>query len=351
MSKIGTELLVNTQTTGDQTLAETARLNNGGFVTVWVDWADSSHSTAADGSQSGIKAQLFTAGGVKAGKEILVNTATINWQQDPHVAVLKNGNFVVTWTDNQGDASGRGVKAQVFNATGDRVGGEIAVNTTTPADQVHPQVAALKNGGFVVAWDDWSDGIDVRAQVFGNTGARVGSEILVNATKDGAQDGTRLAALDDGGFVVTWTENWRDVKSQAFDASGNRQGGEVLVNTTTAGGQSGAQVTALGSAAYLVAWNDDLYGPSDGSGAAVKAQLFAVDKAVSGGSGNDVLTGGAGNDTLINVERLRFNDIGVALDLDGHAAPRPGSWAWCSVPPRCMCHSTWASACPCSMAA
>lgn len=563
MSKIGTEILVNTQATGDQVLGQMAKFNDGGFVTVWVDWADINHTAAADGSWSGIKAQLFTANGAKVGPEILVNTATIGWQQDPHVAVLKNGNFVVTWTDgwdyfgyadhpgslgvggatgdekgkaikaqvfsadgtpvgkevlvntahwmdqtgekitalgngnfvvtwedwslscvydangnpvqcgggpgivaqlldptghkiggallvagaydyapkittltnggfvvtwhdghysvddvmaqvysvtgarigseirvntagagatfslqyeeqvaplsnggfvvawtdNNGDASYRGVKAQAFDASGARAGSEILVNTTTYADQWHPQVAALKNGGFAVAWDDWSDGLDVRAQVFGNTGAKVGSEILVNTTKDGPQDGTQVAALDDGGFAVTWSENWRDVKCQVFDATGAKVGSEVLVNTTTVGGQSSAQVTALGDAAFVVSWNDDLYGPSDGSGSAVKAQLFAVDKTLAGGSGNDLLTGGAGNDSftggggndaidggagldgacyagrmaeyqagrsasgititdsvgrdgsdnVVDVERFHFSDISLALDLGGNA--------------------------------
>ena len=563
MSKIGTEILVNTQAIGDQVLAQMAKFGDGGFVTVWVDWADINHTAAADGSWSGVKAQLFTANGAKVGPEILVNTATIGWQQDPHVAVLKNGNFVVTWTDgwdyfgyadhpgslgvggatgdekgkaikaqvfsadgapvgkellvntahwmdqtgekiaalgngnfvvtwedwslscaydangnpvqcgggpgivaqlfdptghkvggaflvagaydyapkittltdggfvvtwhdghysvddvmaqvysatgarigseirvntagagatfslqyeeqvaplsnggfvvawtdNNGDPSYRGVKAQAFDASGARAGSEIFVNTTTYADQWHPQVAALKNGGFVVAWDDWSDGLDVRAQVFGNTGAKVGSEILVNTTKDGPQDGTQVAALDDGGFAVTWSENWRDVKCQVFDATGAKVGSEVLVNTTTVGGQSGAQVTALGDAAFVVSWNDDFYGPSDGSGSAVKAQLFAVDKTLAGGSGDDSLIGGAGrdsftggggndaidggggldsaryvgrtaeyqagrsasgititdrvgrdgSDTVVNVERFHFSDISVALDLSGNA--------------------------------
>lgn len=96
MSKIGTEILVNTQTLYDQTLAQTAKLNSGGFVTVWVDWASNINTTVADGSWSGIKAQVFSATGAKVGTEILVNSATLNWQQDPHVAVLRDGNFVVT---------------------------------------------------------------------------------------------------------------------------------------------------------------------------------------------------------------------------------------------------------------
>lgn len=544
MSMLGTEILVNTQRTGDQVLAQTAKLDNGGFVTVWVDWTDVNNPTLADGSWSGIKAQLFSVSGVKAGPEILVNTATLNWQQDPHVTVLKNGNFVVTWTDGwdyftyadhpgslgvggatgddrgkavkaqvfsavgaaigsellvntarsmdqtaqkitalangnfvitwedwvtscaydaqgnpvqcgggpsifarlydaagnrvgsefvvagtynyapkittlanggfvviwhdghysvddamaqvytaegvrvgaeirvntagagaifstqneeqvvglanggfvvtwtdlNGDANGRGVKSQIFDASGARVGAEILVNTTTYADQLHPQTVALKNGGFVVVWDDWSDGIDVQGQVFNNSGARVGTEILVNTTKGGAQDGAQAVALDNGGFAVSWSENWRDVKYQVFTAAGSKIGVEKLANTTTAGDQSGAQLTSLSSGSFLIAWNDGGYGPTDGSGSAVRAQVLTYDQAFTGGVGNDTFTGGAGIDTaifsgaftghsitnnpalgtatitdtqagrdgtdsLISIERLQFSDKKIAIDL------------------------------------
>ena len=74
MSKIGSEILVNTQRISDQALGQTAKLNNGGFVTVWVDWADAEHPTVADGSWSGIKAQWFAADGAKVGPEIRVGS-------------------------------------------------------------------------------------------------------------------------------------------------------------------------------------------------------------------------------------------------------------------------------------
>jgi hypothetical protein len=470
VSKIGSEILVNTQKLYDQTLAQSAKLNNGGFVTVWVDWADSTKTTVADGSWSGIKAQVFSAAGAKAGAEILVNTATLNWQQDPHVAVLQNGNFVVTWTDgwdyfsyadhpgsqgvggatgdkegkaikaqvfsaggtpigteilvnteprnhqtaekiialsngnfvvtwedwvsscvydadgslnrcgggpeikaqlfdatgkkvglelavtgdysygpqiatlqnggfvivwhdghysvddvkaqiynaggvkvgmpilvntagtgatfslqneervvgltnggfavawtdNNGDDSSKGVKAQVFDAGGSPVGKEILVNTTTLSNQYHPQIAALKKGGFVVSWDNWAGDIDVNAQIFDNVGARIGKEILASTSTAGAQDGNAITALENGGFAINWTHGWTDVKLQVFDAIGTKVGSEQLANTTTAGGQGGGQITSLSSTRFVVAWNDDLYGPSDGSGAAVKAQIFGM---------------------------------------------------------------------------
>ena len=558
MSKIGAEILVNTQMLSDQTLAETAKLNNGGFVTVWVDWASSADITVADGSWSGIKAQVLSGAGARVGAEILVNTATVNWQQDPHVSVLREGNFVVTWTDgwdyfswadhpgsqgvggatadnydkavklqvfspdgtrigieivattemrtsqtaqkitalgngnfvvawedwslscvwaadgslksagggpglkaqvfnstgikvgaelavtgsynygpqitnlsnggfvmawhdghysvddvraqvfsdtgakvgseilvntagagatfssqseeriialsnggfavawtdNNGDDSSQGVKAQVFNATGGRVGTEILVNTTTLSSQLHPQLATLKNGGFVVTWDNWSgtnpvdSGIDVNAQIFNNSGIRVGSEIVANTSTAGTQGNTQIAPIDNGGFVISWFDSsgaWSGYsgvpKFQVFDALGTKIGPEQLANTTPAiGGAS--PITALNNGTFAVAWN-----AWDASISGVKTQVFSLGSTLTGGPGDDTFTvgllidaldGGAGIDTavyagvrsnftvtktnvgytvsdtistdsvdtLTSMERLQFSNTKLALDLD-----------------------------------
>lgn len=563
MSKISSELTVNTQKLFDQSLGQTARLNNGGFVVTWVDWASSIDTTVADGSWSGIKAQVFASNGTKVGAEITVNSATLNWQQDPRVVVLKNGNFVITWTDGwdffsyadhpgsegvggaTGDNRSKAVKAQVFTADGVRIGSEILVNseikssqtaqkitaladggfviayedwslayewdangnptnsgggpgiklqrfdssghklgnevsvtgnyfytpqmaslnnggfvcvfvdghysvediqaqvfnaagvpqgarflvntagtgttfwpqseakvvglagggfvvtwtdlygddssravkarvfaadgapqtaellvnTSTTGNQAKPALTALKGGGFAVAWEDTGGDWVVRVQAFDATGRKVGTEQLAATDTRAAQDTPSLTALDDGGFALSWTSGWTDVHLQAFDALGRRVGGDTLVNTTTDGNQRGGQALALADGAVVVAWNDDLYGPSDGSGGAVKAQVLAVDGSLTGtagadtlrgGVGNDWLVGGAGNDslnggagldtagftlghssytvthtasgfnvsaktgndgtdTLVGVERLKFADMGLALDLDDHA--------------------------------
>lgn len=564
MSRIGSEFVVNSQKQFDQSLGQAARLANGGFVITWVDWASSIDTTVADGSWSAIKAQVYSAAGTPLGRELLVNTASLNWQQDPRVTALAGGRFVVTWTDGWdyfsyadhpgsqgvggagGDVWGKAIKAQVVQADGTPVGGEIRVNATQRMDQTAQRIVPLANGDFVIAWEDWSlscsydaagnptacgggpgikaqrydaggnrlgnemaatgnyfygpelaaladggfvlgfrDGHysvddlwaqvydsrgamlgqpvalntrgtgatfsqqlelqlaglagggfvavwtdvggdsggravkarvfnaagqpqtaelqvnvseagdqwrphvvalkgggfavswddfgtrdrDIMARAYDATGRPLGGEITVATDTGGAQEGNALTALDDGGFAVSWQAWWTEVYLQAFDGRGSKQGTEVHVNTTTGGGQGGAQLLALADGALLAAWNDDFYGPSDGSGAAVKAQLLAVDATLAGtgaadslrgGAGADTLTGGAGDDTLwggagldtavysstrasytlvrtadgfvvtarsgsdgrdalSGVERLRFADIGLALDLDGAA--------------------------------
>ena len=74
---------------------------------------------------------------------------------------------------------------QRYSSTGAAVGTEFQVNTTTPGGQIAPAVAALSDGGFVVTWtSDTQDGsgFGVYGQRYSSTGAAVGSEFQVNTT-------------------------------------------------------------------------------------------------------------------------------------------------------------------------
>src|SRR5688500_7482326 len=113
--RVGAEILVNTQTSGSQAIPNIALLTDGGFVIVWTD----ASALGADTSGSGIKAQRFDADGNKVGDEFLVNTTTAASQSLAAVATLESGRYVVTWTDASatgGDTSGTSIRAQVFEA-------------------------------------------------------------------------------------------------------------------------------------------------------------------------------------------------------------------------------------------
>ena len=91
-------------------------------------------------------------------------------------------------------------------------------------------------GDFIIAWYSSSAPVDVFAQRFDRTGARVGSDFRVNTYTTAAQWGARVAALRNGdGFVVTWDSNGQDghvwgVFGQVLDADGQRRGAEFRVN-------------------------------------------------------------------------------------------------------------------------
>ena len=121
VTPVGSEFLVNTQTAGGQSNPTITGLTNGGFVVSWADFS----STLGDSSDASIKAQVFAADGTKVGSEFLVNTQTANQQYLPTITGLRNGGFVVTWQDlsgTLGDSRDYSCKAQVFGADGIKVG-------------------------------------------------------------------------------------------------------------------------------------------------------------------------------------------------------------------------------------
>src|SRR5205085_5896113 len=126
---------------------------------------------------------------------------------------LAGGGFVVGWTDASGvggDNSGSGIKAQLFDASGTKVGGEFLVNTEISGSQSSAHLIALGTG-FAVAWAGAvtsSGGLttgSVRLQLFDAAGAKVGTEQVVNASNDGNFTTANISVLGSG-FIVTWAQ-------------------------------------------------------------------------------------------------------------------------------------------------
>ena len=301
VTPVGDEILVDIATKNDQSAPRVTSLLNGGFVVAWRDISDNA-----------IKAQAFTADGSRLGNEILVN----NGKSVPQITALPDGGFVITWKDGMpgiggasGDFSYGAIKAQVFNADGGKVNGEILVNTATQDDQSNPQITTLPGGGFVITWVDYSHGIGgasgdssdtaIKAQVFTADGNKSGSEILVNTATQNDQWLPQITALPDGGFVITWIDYSRGIggasgdssdmaiKAQAFTADGSKLGGEILVNTATQNDQQNPQTAALPDGGFVITWLDFSYGnggaSGDSSATAIKAQVFTADGSKLGG--------------------------------------------------------------------
>ncbi|MCB1746540.1 MAG: hypothetical protein KDK06_05150, partial [Gammaproteobacteria bacterium] len=281
------ETQVNSYVPDNQIEPAMAALSDGGWVTVW-------RSEGQDGAVAGVFGQRYDANGVAVGPEFLVNTNTTNDQYQPAVTGLTGGGFVVTWTDDSGlDGSGLGIFGQRYDATGAAVGGEFQVNTSSSSTQSESSVAALSDGGFVVAWTDYftnydGSGAGIAGQRYDAAGNAVGSEFVVNTgNTTGNQVTPQVVGLAGGGFVATWTDQsgstapgWESF-ARVFDAGGNGLADAFRVNTTTASSQYNPSVGALAGGGFVIAWRDD--GARDGSGEAVYAQMFSATGVLQGG--------------------------------------------------------------------
>ncbi|MEC8442856.1 MAG: hypothetical protein VXZ05_01495, partial [Pseudomonadota bacterium] len=151
---------------------------------------------------------------------------------------------------------------------------------TVQGAQLAPQVTGLDNGGFVITWTDTSgldgSGNGVFAQVYGSDGATLGTEFQVNTQNSSTQNAPAIAALDNG-FVVTWSSwnvdgNSQGIAAQRYDNSGAQAGVEFVVNTTSAGSQTDPDVAKLSSGGFVVIWTDQA--GADGASWGTFAQRF-----------------------------------------------------------------------------
>ena len=228
-------------------------------------------------------------------EELQVETNSSSTQGNPVVTALVGGGYVVTWHSfgASGDGNSYGVKAQLYNALGATVGGEILVNQQTVGTQYYPAVSALNAGRFVVVWEE-SDvangdgsGSSVAARIFDAAGVAEGNEFRVNTTVANAQNNQQVATLSNGDFIVAWRSEAQDLSSggiyyRRFDATGAALGTEVRVNETTPGNQTVPDLIALDNGGFVISWVDTST-PAPGSGSDVFAQVFDADGSARGG--------------------------------------------------------------------
>ena len=233
---------------------------------------------------------------IRFGSEFLVNTSTRGAQFSPVTTALADGRFVIAWSDQFGDGSAEGVKAQIFRADGTKDGAEFLVNTTTAKEQDTPAITALANGGFVIAWTDSSEtggesyGSSVRAQVFNPDGSKTGAELIINTDPALSHRDTAITALPQGRFVVSWTvlsETGNDpsgfsIHAQMFNADGTKRGAQIPVNTTTDQNQTNSEIAAFPDGHFIVSWSDASASTPDETIIVLRAQVFNADGAKRG---------------------------------------------------------------------
>lgn len=152
-------------------------------------------------------------------------------------------------------------------------GKEKRVNTATAGNQSDPEVTALDDGGWVVSWTSYGqDGSSggIYQQRYNANGTKSGVETLVPTTTSNSQFQSHVASLTDGGSVVSWSSNMSDpdigvqIRLQAYNADGTKQGAEMQANTTSLGEQSTSSITGLTTGGWVVTWQGEDDDVSDG---------------------------------------------------------------------------------------
>lgn len=209
----------------------------------------------------------------------------------PDVALLDPAGDRLIIPHTNGNIIGRTLD---FTGASPNISPEFPISTTPGIFNVLPAVASDPSTGvYTVAWENLDDipgdPVNVRARRFDASGNPIGNDFIVNTTTLGAQGQPDVAYGPNGNSVIVWAadgvgpENL-NVFAQAYDAMGNPIGSEVPVNTATAGIQDRPAVGFLpepdtqGRPQFAVVWRD--VENSDGTGAngtGVSYRCFSID--------------------------------------------------------------------------
>jgi hypothetical protein len=223
-SQLGPNIKVNTDNVGAAHYYSTCAMDfAGSSITAWTDGRNGTN----------IYAQAFDASGNRSGGNFKVNANggdVGHWS--PAAAKDSAGNSVIVFCDMR-DGPYR-IYGQRYDSQNQPVGGNFAVGDTLGGWQQYPSVSMSRRGGFVAAWMDQAENSSVRAQVFDSTGNPVGGNFRVSDAVTNYQGYPGVACDAQGNFAVVW-EEWResthvDVIGQRFSRDGTRLGSNFVVN-------------------------------------------------------------------------------------------------------------------------
>jgi|TARA_B110000116_G_scaffold1297_1_gene1169 hypothetical protein len=246
----GTEYDLTGKLVGDQVAARLAMGSKGGYL-VWQD-------NATDEFGLGISALRIDVAGNSVGAPVRINSLLKGNQEQPRVGVLANGGTIFAW---EGGASGfHRVNYRVANAEGLFLGEDRFVTGPESGEQVEPAIAALKNGGSVLAWTDYLEDGSVKgvsARIIGANGQAQTDAFRLNKFTLGNQHKAQVVAMPGSRFAAVWvSDQQQDAKSidvvlRVFSATGQALTEEVIVSPL---GISANPTLNISGESLVVAW-------------------------------------------------------------------------------------------------
>lgn len=278
MIKLGPEFLINGSIQNNQREPFVTADCNGNYVVVWT-------TDFADENMEDIYFKKFSGNFDAVKPSEKVNDFFPNTQYRPAVAANCKGNFVITWVSYEGEDTGFDIITQIFDKWGQKISGEIFVNSTRIYTQNNPAIVIDTDGSFIIVWHSWTyneNDRDIFGQKFDSNGEKIGDEFLVNTYRKNSQAKPSIALLKDGNFVVCW-ESWKQddttksdygVYAQLFDRKCNKKGAEFRVNTYINNDQFYSNVSANKDGNFIIVWTS---WEQDGDKGGIYGQRFFSD--------------------------------------------------------------------------
>jgi len=247
-------------------------LFDGSYVVAWTSSGESYtdietgayiEGPGQDGSKSGIFAQRYSFDGKKLGDEFQVNTFSDGHQTNQNITALKDGGFIIAWESQAIDRDNHtNIHAQRYRIDGIKYGGEIHIESNLY--NYAPIVTLLKDGGFVILWSS-STGVDYThnffAQRFDINNNPVGNEFKYTSDYS-ITEAPHSSLLEDGRFIVVWSGKNKDsskygrvIHGQIFNADGSVSGDEFTINNLNTMHHSLPDVVSLQDGGFLISFH------------------------------------------------------------------------------------------------
>jgi len=221
---------------------------------------------SASGAPLSIAGQTSTQpGGIEAGQSI---------------ALLGNGNYLMTWSDSGTSPIGPGfrldVMGRIVSASGQALGGEFKISPTGSQSHGAGENRSLANGQTLVFYEDTNLSV-VNGELISTEVGLSGRLMSANGTPGAAftidtitsgkeYDDTQVVALGNGSFVVGWIESYQngskdEVHIQQFSSAGAKIGGEKIVaSVATGSGSDTLDLVGLANGGFAMHWVTSNYG-------------------------------------------------------------------------------------------
>ena len=204
VSRLGSELRVNSITRGAQTSPAVASGPQGDFVAVWL---------GPDGFGSlQVFGQRFDAAGTRRGGEILIGSVGF-LEGHPRVAAGPDGGFVAVWL-------AQGVWARFYGPDGTPRGEPVRVSASTQV--MDADVAVNGAGEAMIVWPTGMNPPQILARRYDPQGQPQGEAAAVSAPGvELSNFYARVEAAPDGDFLAVWlqaAESGDALQARRFDA-------------------------------------------------------------------------------------------------------------------------------------
>jgi Ca2+-binding RTX toxin-like protein len=129
------------------------------------------------------------------------------FHREADITALANGTFLAVWQERASVADGPwSVRGQIFNADGTKKGEEFWIGDQNDLTGQLPAVTCLRNGSFIVTYDDFSPGSGTTltyGRAFDSNGVPLGGEFLTQGTTWNNYQNASLVTMNDvlHGFV------------------------------------------------------------------------------------------------------------------------------------------------------